>query len=474
MIRKQTMFALAVPIFLLLLAVAAVLPSHLPMAAVLMLGAGGGWLYLRSVGKCRQSISMLYIAYLLFLFFMFAIAQNSRMLRNIGYVMEIAILATMAITAAFGVGKLSRGVREYDLIFWLIGMLALDVVSTMVTYADPFVTVFSLYDTCRYLILMLFVMAIRPNEKEVRALIQVLSVIVLIETVLSVIQFAGDRNAFSHFIGKYSIVRRNGNYRAIGTFFHGIDLGNFSAVMFALFYNYNKHYAHSKYYILISIAAALCTVLSGTRTALANVLAIFLFSNLRDVKKWVQYIAVVLAAVLVLSNFIDIERYMARAQLDFSSDTPRNYYFEKGLEVWKDHPILGIGFGTYGAQRFRERTNDMIFREYDISKYSDVAMTTTDSFLAQLLPEYGVIGIGLIGMLVYLVQHIYRKKVRKKPVFRAAMTLILSVAILTINSSTCFFNPNIGTIFWITIGLILSRGGAEQSGLRRHYTENSI
>jgi hypothetical protein len=79
----------------------------------------------------------------------------------------------------------------------------------------------------------------------------------------------------------------------------------------------------------------------------------------------------------------------------------RAYAFDKGLEVWRDHPVLGAGPGRFGGV-VSVTTGSPLYERYPWkAKWLDylLRLRSLDQFPPQLLAELGAVGAGLFGLL---------------------------------------------------------------------------
>ncbi len=87
--------------------------------------------------------------------------------------------------------------------------------------------------------------------------------------------------------------------------------------------------------------------------------------------------------------------------LEQSSQTGRLFIVKKGFEVFKDHPIIGTGFATYGDSAAKSNPSP-IYEDYDIT----VNIYADNQYIV-VITETGIIGVVLfavflLGMVVYL------------------------------------------------------------------------
>lgn len=135
-----------------------------------------------------------------------------------------------------------------------------------------------------------------------------------------------------------------------------------------------------------------------------------------------------------LSEMGDSDMYVS------SSVDGRIFSVTKGIEIFKDHPIFGTGFGTFGSSASMNYEPD-IYEEYDIPFpfYSDIEY-------AKILAENGIVGVVLFAGFLLSILWAYRKDHYK---------LLIC---LTIGWFGCFFNifeVQIGSAFlWMTLSFV--------------------
>ena len=397
----------------------------------------------KTVGKTSKRM---FLIMLFFWYQEFASAQENRALRYVIYTLEIVLMIYLLFYALNHRKKINRKPFQITTIV-LITLLSVDFIGTIVTYKNPVIFFLSAYDSCKYFTLIYYILSLQPSKEDIDELLQLLSGVVIVSTFCALLQFSGATMFFDFFRGKYSVVRRLGNYRAIGIFPYGIELGNYSCFYF------------------MEICLTCCVITSGTRTAMVNIIVIFIASNLQNIKKWIQTILIIMMVLLVGSNYVNLSEIVGRTKLDVNTELPRNYYMAKGIDVWKDYPIFGIGYATYGSDKYRTRTNDIIFDKYNAHAFDYAGLATTDSFLVEILPEFGVAGIVtwlLYGIFIF---DQYKKKSKEKDFYFTFLCHILSIFIMAINTSTAFISPHIGTWFWISCGMLLCNKNIENKAI---------
>ncbi|SFB25466.1 MULTISPECIES: O-antigen ligase [unclassified Bacillus (in: firmicutes)] len=104
--------------------------------------------------------------------------------------------------------------------------------------------------------------------------------------------------------------------------------------------------------------------------------------------------------------------------LEKSGSDGRIYYVTKAIEVFKDHPIIGTGFGTFGGAATLAYSSP-IYDDYDIgfNFYSDNQYILT-------LAETGILGVLILTLLVFGFLKITIKMFREKSDTSLSITLV--------------------------------------------------
>lgn len=414
------------------------------------------YLFLIRDKKTTKNSRRLFLIMLFFWFQEFVSAQANVTLRYSVYALEVLLIIYLMGYSLKHLKLINmRQVKITTIV--LCTFLCFDLLAILITYRKISVFLYSAYDSCKYFVLIYYILSIRMSKNEMADLLELVAGIVFMHTFYAVMQFSGNTMFFDIFRGRFDIVTRMGSFRSIGMFPYGIELGNYSCVLFAIYYNFSKVSEREKrrFYLIIEVCLVICIITSGTRTSMANVMVLYIAANFSNAKQWVKTLFIILSVLIVGSNFIDIADIISRTKWDVSIELPRTYYMKKGIEIWKDHPFLGVGYNTYGSLKYRERTNDVIFDTYDIHKFDYANLTTTDSFIVEIVPEFGILGIFVIMLYGSYIFKCYRKK-RDKEYNRIFIMIILSITIMSINTSTPYINSHIGTWFWIACGFLLN------------------
>jgi|GEM_PF-5261489 len=420
----------------------------------------------------RKTPKQMFFIMLFFWYQEFSSAQENRALRYVSYALEIVLMIYLFFYALKHRKRINRKQFKITTIVFIL-LLGIDFIGTISAYRNPVIFFLSAYDSCKYFILIYYILSLQPSEYDIGKLLQLLSGVVIVNTFCALLQFSGIAMFFDFFRGKYNIVKRFGSYRAIGIFPHGIELGNYSSVLFAIYYNYSKLVGRNRkpFFYFTEICLICCVITSGTRIAMANVIIILIVSNLQNIKSFIQTVLIILMFLLVGISCMNLSRIVIRTKMDIDTELPRNYYMAKGIDVWRDYPLFGIGYATYGSDKYRTRTNDIVFNKYNAHAFDYAKLSTTDSFFAEVLPEFGVIGIVTWLFYGFFIFFHYKKKNKERSFYFTFLCCILSIFIMAINTSTAFISPHIGTWFWISCGMLLCGKNTENELVLRNQME---
>lgn len=419
------------------------------------------YLYLSNSKIISKNTKRLLILVIFFWFQEFSSAQDYHVLKYTVYIVEILVLTYLLLFSLFNIKR--KNLNEFKkILLLLIAFMFLNFCGIILTYQSFEIFLYSTYDTLKYFILIFYILSLNMKKKDFIDLLMMISGIVIINTFVVLMQFIGKNVFFDIFRGRFNIVSRNGNMRAIGIFPYGIELGNYCCILFAFYYgcikqinNYLKYY-----FIFIELLLLICIFASGTRTSMGIIIILLILFNIKTIKGWIKGIIILTIFAFLATNMLNIDDMIARTKWDVNAELPRSYYLKKGIDIWKDNAFFGIGYGTYGSNKYRERTDDIVFNSYNVHKFDYANLATTDSFISEILPEYGIFGILLILLLGVEIIKQYKIK-HDIDFYKTFILVIISIIIMSYNSSTVFFNSHIGSWFWISCGFLLDNSNEQ-------------
>ena len=366
--------------------------------------------------------------------------------------LELALLVAFALYAATRY-KIRVPVA---LVTTAIGLLVLDLVDFWL-YSFPvgvLVAGTSLY--LRYFLLAYVVYMVPFSERDMRMLLHILAWFLLLLTALVAIQFATG-HWLAWFMQDNAIVYRASLRRASGVFPYPNEMALFAGAWFFLYFSRRSL---SRLYLLVSAALAADVLMSVTRWFAVVLVALVVLYVLRTRHGLLKTVVLGGLGVLLLVQlsdtagrlFEDLPRYA-------SGSSPRQFYLRAGWEVFKQHPITGIGFDRFGTTLPSAYYNPAYLLRFHYG------MSTTDSMLARLLPEFGLLGVALV---VGFLAIVFTRGVAwggREPVARGYVYCMLFVTLSAVSSPEAFFGPH-AMPFWISVGLIL-REAAQREPLRQ-------
>ena len=185
--------------------------------------------------------------------------------------------------------------------------------------------------------------------------------------------------------------------------------------------------------------------------------------SLRKMKRIVSSIVLLIIIAIVLYTCIPLIRSAVNGLLykfynDDSTLSGRTYLYARALQLFKDNPVLGIGWGNFRGESL-----------YVLSKYSAKTYETHNVYL-QLLCENGIIGLlsflsATISVLVYTCKRLLTSY-RINAVSHRSEALRLSILLQMFFITYCMSgNPLYDNIFVITyyFGILMLGVNEEQA-----------
>ncbi|MED2930766.1 O-antigen ligase family protein [Bacillus wiedmannii] len=129
--------------------------------------------------------------------------------------------------------------------------------------------------------------------------------------------------------------------------------------------------------------------------------------------------------------------------LELSKQDGRIYYVQKALEIFRDKPITGYGFGTFGDAATQTYSSP-IYKSYNITWnfYSD-------NQYVQILAETGLIGVILCSIFAYGILSTFWK-LRRNSIFSPILLCLVAGAII----GSAFYNILENAVFMMYFFLI--------------------
>jgi O-antigen ligase len=189
---------------------------------------------------------------------------------------------------------------------------------------------------------------------------------------------------------------RYGIYRA-GSIIKKVNwLGHYSLFILTVYMFVKKKC--NPYIIFLLVSGILFTV---SRTSYAGLLVmsiVFIISRKVVNRKLVlTFITIIIIAITFLGlNTSSIYKLNPRGK---GVVTYRDYAAGKCIEVWKDHPFIGVGPGMFGGVVSMKFASP-VYKEYNYPIGRLKSIGGIDQFWPQVIAETGIIGLGLFVCLI--------------------------------------------------------------------------
>lgn len=231
------------------------------------------------------------------------------------------------------------------------------------------------------------------------------------------------------------------------------------SILVAIYLLSEKQKTHS-YKIFLSCSIVLmiiCLFLSYSRSAFVALCVGIMVLSIR--KHNIKIIIV--SAILIVFTFIFMpsEVSLRLSGLRYGIDSGRREMWTLAWDQFKQHPIIGVGYGKVGGIYGAGRSGPLA--GYLAGSTDD--MLVTDNAYLFLLTEAGIIGFGLFALLLFL---ILKKGWAMKKEFKKsesayylndcllAISLAICVGAISFNIFGMFFPINF--YFWLLVGIMVN------------------
>lgn len=260
------------------------------------------------------------------------------------------------------------------------------------------------------------------------------------------------------FVATYAVYQGlNGISRANGFYGHPMTLGGWLCIfMPLLLIEFFEKRLLGKYYWLSGIAFCVCSaglVFNATRgawLAVAIVCGLLLIYYMLKSKRNVVIGAlfIILISVVLVNN----PRFMHRLDTidDFTkyqSNTERILIWQSAWNMFKDHPILGVGLGQYTVN---------YQQKYILPQAKEPNLGHAHNNFMQMLAENGIVGfIGFIVMFGYIIFKNLIDWFKVKNVY--ALMIVSATVCLLLQGFTEYNVGNSAVIkmYWLVLGLLV-------------------
>lgn len=229
---------------------------------------------------------------------------------------------------------------------------------------------------------------------------------------------------------------------------HPLVFGLYALLFFVLDFTVHRRIRWQNIILVSGVFLSLSRVVWAS---FLTALLLMLIQN-RSKKILALFIFAVLAITLTIPFF-----YVHTGREMISEDYFRGYSLRKSQEIWKDHPVLGVGPGMYGGV-ISFIFDSPIYKKYDFSQFwlnYASGFRSIDQFWPRILVEMGIIGTVVFLFLLWLMWRIpQRASLTKHDLFQQRILSGLSV----VSASLFIFLFGSGlnlTAFLLTFNILL-------------------
>lgn len=259
--------------------------------------------------------------------------------------------------------------------------------------------------------------------------------------------------------------------RLRGLYGHPMTLAGFLIITLPVLYAFLLDWKQKRKTLLISVVLFLIgfvgLLLNETRgawLALALTLPVVTFLYDCSIKKIVFMIAFAAGTSLVFLNSPQLQnRAESITSTTLQSNTERVLMWQSAYEMFKDHPVLGVGLGQYAPK---------YLNEYKSPQAKEKQNHSHNNFL-QMLAENGIVGfLGFVLLFGYILLSSFKNSMRKLSPYHVLIFGCTLAFILQGFTEYNFGNSAVIKYYWATLGCLLvlarqnSDGFGESSFLR--------
>lgn len=249
----------------------------------------------------------------------------------------------------------------------------------------------------------------------------------------------------------------SGINRANGFYGHPMTLGGWLCIFMPLFLiEFFERNLLGKYYWLAGLGFCVCSaglIFNGTRGAWLAVVIVCVLLLIYYMLKSKRNLTVGITFIILISTIlINDSKFMQRLDTidDFNkyqSNTERILIWQSAWNMFKDHPILGVGLGQY---------TESYQKEYISPQAKEPNLTHAHNNFIQMLAENGIVGFaGFIVMFGYIIFKNLIDWFKTRDTY--ALMIVSATICLLLQGFTEYNVGNSAVIkmYWCTFGLLV-------------------
>jgi O-antigen ligase len=350
----------------------------------------------------RSFLRYVIFAFLLFIPFQRIIFSYLKLPQVFNWSDEIFI-TVIVLSGVFYMRELNKLAFQF-LIFLAIFVLICSISGLM--NGNPIVvTLLGIFDYVKNFLVIPFIGIFISKKKHLLTLHRLLYTLALFFCVVAIIQFFGHLAGVPlHLLGEVYSLRRLGFWRVSSLLGHPNIFGFYTLIFFIIDINLHRRLRWQN--VLFSIGIFLCTS-RLVWAAYGMTLGLFLFPSSGRWKKLKPAFSVGLIVFVIVMYILMTSTGLAHEY--------RVYTFFKGLDILKEHPVLGVGPGMYGGV-ISLMFNSPLYETYPFSPYwrnQLQAYRSLDQFWIQSLVELGIVGTCAFLFILFLLHYLAGNASRK-------------------------------------------------------------
>lgn len=248
----------------------------------------------------------------------------------------------------------------------------------------------------------------------------------------------------------------SGDSRAAGFFGHPMTFAGYLCMYLPLFLiGYFENLFGTKYKHvsgLMFLAGLAALIFNGTRGAWLAVaitsgilLLYYMFRSKRNLIVGIVLIAV--SGGLLVNDAAFMHRVSTITNNKYQSNSERLLMWESAWNMFKDHPVFGVGLGQY---------KDNYQQKYISPKAKEPNLAHAHNNFMQMLAENGIVGfIGFITMFVYIIGRNVRMFLNSKNIYSLAICSVTITLLLQGLTEFNFGNSAVVKAYWLILGCLV-------------------
>lgn len=248
----------------------------------------------------------------------------------------------------------------------------------------------------------------------------------------------------------------SGDGRAAGFFGHPMTFAGYLCMYLPLFllgYFENLFGTKFKYVSgIMFLAGLVALIFNGTRGAWIAVamtagilLLYYMFKNKHNFI--VGIILVAVCSGLLVNNSAFMHRMSTITNNKYQSNSERLLMWNSAWNMFKDHPVLGVGLGQY---------KDNYQQKYISPKAKEPNLEHAHNNFMQMLAENGMVGfLGFMAMFTYIIWHNFRKFLTSKNIYSIAICAVTITLLLQGFTEFNFGNSAVVKAYWLILGCLV-------------------